>query len=329
MKTNNAHNNRITGIPARGPWGLPVPTTGNDAHRAYRPSLTPACLMCLLLYLLMSPAIADSSATQPDPNGPSVQNAKEPKPGNWLIAKTPTTDLTRELWRDRIRVPKRKNDSKTKEQLLHIIEQIRSIEFKPQDKAPEPVVFVEPLPQTEPNKTAPEPHDQNEPELQKPQIIQPRPQHGIVSDETLQILTEKLLHPEQLNNPFELGEILFNADRPKEAAVCYRQALARIDPNQPDPAENKPWILFQIGNCLRKDEPQKALEAYSQLISEYAGSLWTDLAKARSKLIDWYLQDKPRTLIDESRQQPTDDTGPPEYMLTTKSQTKTEQSKGG
>jgi uncharacterized protein with HEPN domain len=38
---------------------------------------------------------------------------------------------------------------------------------------------------------------------------------------------------------------------------------------------------------------------YRQLIAEYPGSPWVDLAKAREKLIDWYLKDKPRTLIAE------------------------------
>ena len=141
----------------------------------------------------------------------------------------------------------------------------------------------------------------------------------------MEIITEKLKQPELLDNPFELGEILFNAGRLNQAALCYSQALTQIDPNQPDPTEKRPWILFQIGGCLRKDDPTKALEAYSQLISEHAGSLWTDLAKTHVNIITWYQQDKPRILIEESRPKSTEDTIPAEFVLTTESQANTEQ----
>jgi hypothetical protein len=70
-------------------------------------------------------------------------------------------------------------------------------------------------------------------------------------------------------------------------------------------SDDRAWILFQLGNCLRDSDPsagsgqalQAARNAYRRLIAEYPDSLWTDLAKARESLIDWYLKDDPLTLI--------------------------------
>jgi len=267
----------------------------------------------------------DSNAVQSS----SPQDFNKPKGADWLIAKTPTTDLARNLWRDRMSVPKNPEENNTKEQLQQLINRIRAIEFKPPEPVYKPVVTVTPISQIEPNLTAVEPADQNLIDVQQTQKTGTKPQPGAVSNETLNTLIERLQKPELLKNPFELGEILSNAGCTKEAAVCYSQALTRIDPNLPDPTGKKPWILFQIGNCLRKDNPPKALEAYSQLINEHAGSLWTDLAKAQSSLINWRRQDMPKMLIEESRPKPTDNEGPPDFIITTESLTKTEQQKRG
>src|SRR3990172_4226364 len=275
-----------------------------------------SCLMCLLLCLLITPAIADPAST---PTHANNQDSNKPNGADWLIAKTPKTDLARNIWRDRISVPQNPEENKTKDQLQQIIKRIRAIEFKPPEPLHEPVVTasplaigVEPVSQIEPNLIKVGPPDQNLIDARQMATSPPKPQLATVAQETLNILAERLQQPRLggLKNPFELGEILSNAGYLKEAAVCYSQALARIDPNLPDPTEKKAWILLQIGNCLRKDDPKKALEAYSRLINEHAGSLWTDLAKAQSSLISWYQQEKPKTLIEESRLKPADNTKP-------------------
>ena len=296
------------------------------------PSLAACCLMCLLLCLLIAPAIADPASTPTDANN---QDSNKPNGADWLIAKTPKTDLARNLWRDRISAPQNPKENKTKDQLQQLIERIRAIEFK----SPEPVhksvaaasplaIGIEPISQIEPNPPKVGPPDQNLIDVRQMQATPSKPQLATIAQETLNILAERLQKPELLKNPFELGEILSNAGYLKEAAVCYSQALARIDPNLPDPTEKKAWILLQIGNCLRKDDPQKALEAYSRLINEHAGSLWTDLAKAQSSLITWYQQDKPKTLIEESRLKPADNAKPIAFILTAESKAKTERQKG-
>ncbi len=64
-------------------------------------------------------------------------------------------------------------------------------------------------------------------------------------------------------------------------------------------SRDRAWILFQIGNCLRKDDLPAAAKMYQQLLTEYPNSPWVDLAKAQSNLIAWYLKDEPVKLIAE------------------------------
>jgi tetratricopeptide (TPR) repeat protein len=211
---------------------------------------------------------------------------------------------------------------------------IRSVEFKPRNKTPEPLITLESPTRVEPNETAAEPSPGKNAETQQ---TKPKPRPGMLSEETLQILAKQLQNPEQIKNPFDLAEVLFHSGRLKEAAICYQQALLRADPNQPagawagqpDPNPQIDWILFQIGNCLRNDDLPKAMEVYSRLCNDHAGSMWADLAKARSMLLSWYRQDEPRKLIEQNRRQTTDYPNENDHVLTTESQPQTEQAKGG
>jgi len=355
MKTKNENTKQSHSLKS------PGPLTSLPRFRAFRS----ACLLlCLLIYFTVaefsfaqldpnSPPAADSQIIPNDANTPKITTAAAELPqkqqqktqtnistaanassqagkklpgSSLLIAKSPTTDLGRKLWQARISIAKSEEQNKSKKELQQMIELIRSIELKQQNYTVEPVVAVELVHQTEPNETTVEPPIREKPEDQQVQTELPP---GPLSEKTMQIVNKQLQHPEELKNPFELAEILFRCGRLKEAAICYQQALARTDPNQADQNQNNAWTLFQIGNCLRNDDPPKAMEAYTQLLKEHPNSLWTDLAKARSKLISWYRQDNPRTLIDENRQQPADHEEADDYMLTTKHQSETEQSKGG
>lgn len=209
------------------------------------------------------------------------------------------------------------NKGKNKGELQKIIEQIRAVEFESQNKQSEPVVVTQSVPSpdsTEPaevepkenppaTETAAEPNDkQAKSELQTPatenKISLP---YKPITTKTLQAVSELSQHPEQLSSPFELAEILFRSGNLKEAAVFYQQALNKTNPKDAASASNRAWILFQIGNCLRNDEPQNAMKTYRQLITEYPGSPWTEIAKARDKLTDWYQKDDPKTVIKENK----------------------------
>jgi len=105
--------------------------------------------------------------------------------------------------------------------------------------------------------------------------------------------------PRKIANPLELGEVLFMSGNLKEAVLFYSEALKRQDPNDAGASQDRAWILFQIGNCLRNDDMSAAAKIYQQLLTEYPNSPWADFATARNNLIAWYLKDEPLRLIQQ------------------------------
>ena len=240
---------------------------------------------------------SDQWQTQIDRNIPANFAAKvDIKTSHLLLAKNPTTDLSRQLWQTRISASKDTKSSLSKNELQQIIKQVESVEFKPQEQAPKTLIVVEPIRQTEPNEIS---SDTEMLQETPPNKIKRKLPDERVTDQTLQILRTLSQQPDQLHDPFELAEILFSSNCLKEAAKCYQQALDSITAGQIGRFTDKEWILFQIGNCLRNTDRQAAMQMYRQLIIEYPDSPWVDLAKAKSKLIDWYLTDKPDALIKE------------------------------
>ena len=217
-----------------------------------------------------------------------------------FISKSPHTRLGRELWQARISTSKDRKHSKSKNKLQQIIEQIRSVEFQPPAKTPKPIIVVALTPEKQSNKTSPGTEIQKEPK--ETNIgAQPKLPYQPITDQTLQMVEDLFQHHKEIENPFELGQILFHSGHPKEAAKWYQEALDRKETGQTDQTQDKAWILFQIGNCLQDYDPSTAVQMYRQLITEYPDSPWTDLAKARSKLVNWYQQNKPETLINENK----------------------------
>ena len=120
-----------------------------------------------------------------------------------------------------------------------------------------------------------------------------------ITDQTWQILKNLSQRPDELENPFELGEVLFLSGNLAQAAVFYQEALKRISADDISSVQERAWILFQIGNCLRHDDMSTAAKMYGQLITQYPNSPWTEMAEAQVKLIDWQQKDKPLELIAE------------------------------
>jgi Tfp pilus assembly protein PilF len=115
--------------------------------------------------------------------------------------------------------------------------------------------------------------------------------------QTIQSLSQ---HPEQARNPLEMAELLFACDKRKEAAVFYKHVLGVIDPNTSQGAEDRAWVLFQIGNCLRSDDQAAARDYYMKLIAEYPKCPWIEIAKTWGRLISWYQKTDPKKLISQS-----------------------------
>jgi len=207
----------------------------------------------------------------------------------------PNNNFRRQLWRAELSVAKDENDKGTKNELKRIIQQIRSIKFESRKEIFEPIIVPEAVLIDEPNEAVSETKEQEKKE------IQPKLPYEPITEKTLQLLKNLSQHLDNLRNSFELGETLFLSGNLKEAAIFYREALKRKSPDDVGSAQDRDWILFQIGNCLRNDDPSTAIKTYGQVIIEYPNSPWKELAEARRKLLDWYQKDEPHKLIAEHK----------------------------
>ena len=271
-------------------------------------ALSTVCIFCSIVNAKPLPEdvnIVNASAYDTNSKGTS------PLENDLLIAKSPITDISRELWQDRITCLKNTDSDASRNDIELLLKQIRSIELGPQKQTPEPIVTLEPTREDKPAKKA-QP-DETQPVTIATQIPEPvRPERTIsqnrtqpiyLKKQTLQIFKDLSQKPEQLQNPLKLADILFNSHCLAEAAKCYRQALDRITADDTDQYSDKAWILFQLGNCLQNDDPQTAMQVYRQLTQECPDSSWADLANAKAQLIDWYQKNKPDTLISKRKLQ--------------------------
>ena len=189
-----------------------------------------------------------------------------------------------------------KEDINGGKELKLLIEKIRTIDLIPQKHIPEDVNVPE-------EKTVDEPNDKETEVIElnkekKKEIVREIPNRP-VTDLTLKKLMELAQQPEKIQNPFELGETLFLCDNLQEASIFYKEALERLDPNDIFSAQDRAWLLFKIGNCLRDYDMPAAKEMYGQLITEYPDLLWSNLAEVQNNLIGWRSQNKPNDLIKE------------------------------
>lgn len=209
--------------------------------------------------------------------------------------------LTRRLWENRMAAPDPNEDADDRAALNDLIRKIRSVRFE--DETSEPA-FTAPTEPTTPAQVAPIAGP-----VQKPLIAPPapRPTSSISSSrkepsasltaETLEKLSTALKDPNEVHDPLEMAELLFLSGRQVEATVFYEKALALTRPNDPATENDRAWILFQLGNCLRQTDMAGARDMYMKLVSEYPGSPWTELAKAHGRLITWYQNARPEQLM--------------------------------
>ena len=224
------------------------------------------------------------------PANVASQSDKTPAQKNFPMPEILSSAPARQLWKAEIAAPVGEKDDKSEKELLQIIEQINSVKFEAKKQSGRPAVTAEAALKTSSVAEATL-QKLNEEEVESSLLNKP------VTKQTLQMAEDLLKHPEQIDNPLELGEILFLSGHLPQAAVAYQEALKRTEPNDTASARDRSWILFQVGNCLRADDPATAAKMYRQLISEYPHSQWTEAAKAQDQLAEWYQKDNPKTLI--------------------------------
>lgn len=232
---------------------------------------------------------------------PNSAAAVDKKTSQSTLANTtdPSSHFKRQLWLAELNMAEGEKDKITKNELKRIIEQIRTVNFGLQKEAFEPAIVPDVMPideSDEPDEAVSEDTKEQHKKEEEPSLP-----YGLVTNQTLQIIRNLSQNPGNLNNPFELGETLFLSGYLKEAATFYQEALKRKSPDDAGSARDRAWILFQIGNCLRNDDQPEAIKMYGQLIIKYPNSPWKELADARRTLLNWYLKDEPRKLINERK----------------------------
>ncbi|MHC4677905.1 MAG: tetratricopeptide repeat protein [Planctomycetota bacterium] len=272
-------------------------TTQGGVTLQSRPGLRSYCIMfCFTfvpLHLLTSLVGITLANTATEPPQPLPQSDLATPPD-------PNSPLGHELVREEISAVEGTKDQQNKSRLQEMIEQVRSIRLgTEEERTVAPTVVPRKSPPPEPNESSldvqPEPDNQTK-------DIESRPSPERVKEQTLKMLRNLAEQPDKLYAPLELAEILFSGGSSREAVKFYQEALNRCDPNDARASNDRAWILFQIGNCLRHHDRPATAKTYGQLLTEYPESPWTELAKAEGKLIDWYLRDEPRKLIDEQEQ---------------------------
>ena len=129
--------------------------------------------------------------------------------------------VKRRLWKDRISIYTHEDNTASKDELHKIIEQIRAIKFEPSNKTAEDADVteqtsvaetIEPKEVISESKALPDPNNKKQKAKRQP----PLPD-GIITDQTLQIIRDLCQDPCQVENPFELAEIMFQSDYLREA----------------------------------------------------------------------------------------------------------------
>ena len=190
------------------------------------------------------------------------------------------------------------SSSPTADDLRNIIEQIRSLSIERE----QPPVTENKVQKTEDKEQKTDDAglktDDNKPKIENPSsALSPQPSE--LGDGLRQDIDALLKDPNRIANPLQLAEILFKIGKLGPAAVCYKQALATTAPDDPCSANERAWVLFQIGNCLKFDDPNAAKDSFAQLLRTYPDSPWSDAAKTCHELTAFLQQENPNKLIRE------------------------------
>jgi hypothetical protein len=194
--------------------------------------------------------------------------------------------------------PDPSEDADTKEALTSLIERVKSLKFESNEAVPTFSSTAEPNRRRESDPggrtgqarpgTAAQPVPMASTRVESSRDLQPS---------TLEKLDELMQDPNRVHNPLEVAELLFLSGYPVEATTFYEKALTLTTRGDSTTNDDRAWILYQLGNCLRETDMTKARDAYLKLIAEYPNSPWTELAKAHGRLIAWYLTAKPQQLV--------------------------------
>lgn len=194
-------------------------------------------------------------------------SAEVPVAGELASARSTTEASRRQLRRSSIQAP-RDNDNNAPNELQAAIEQLRRSMYRPKP-APAKPVAEPPAPTTRPAKAKPKLTPTTRPATTQPAM-------------TAFEIKERIRKINNVEDPTALGDVLFQAKRPKLAAIFYERAI-----KGKTTGESGAWAMFQAGNCRRTTDPQAAVKAYDALVAANPKSLWSSIALVQKNIITW------------------------------------------
>jgi hypothetical protein len=239
-----------------------------------------------------APATQNTVASPTPAPDPNTQPAEESDSNSVL-----TDQLRSRLWKGRVVLPDANDDATTKAALQDLIQRLKNVGRERPVNEPAPATSAVSEPSTPvTKKTEPAAAAPAEPSGLPTATAATEP-NEVLPPAVLQKLNALLKDPNQVHDPLEMAELLFLNNRLAEAAVFYEKALTLTVPNDQATADDRAWILYQLGTSLRQANMGKAQNMYLKLITEFPNSPWTELAKANGRLINWYQDAKPQQLI--------------------------------
>ncbi len=205
-------------------------------------------------------------------------------------------DVQKSLWRTNITPAEEQQEQVQKDELKSLVEQINAMELTL------PLQSVEPADINEAVST-----DEIEKNILQNEKSKPAEKNyntdnagcESISEQTIQKLKKIAEIPQEVDNPYEIGNTLYLSNCVGEAAAFYREALRRTKPDDMSSSDDRAWLMFQTGNSLRSIDMLAAADVYKKIITEYPDSPWADYARVQSNVITWYTKDKPDELLNE------------------------------
>ena len=205
-------------------------------------------------------------------------------------------EIQKSLWQANITPAKEKQAQQQKDELQSLIDQINSMELLLPSENVRPSDNIEVESQPEPQKTTSQ--NENTKPVEKSSNTNSAA-YELITNQTIQKLKKMAEKPEEIDNPYEIGNTLYLSNCVGQAAAFYKEALRRNKPDDMSSSDERAWLLFQTANSLRSADMSAAAGVYKKLITEFPGSPWADIARVQSSVITWYVKDKPDELLAE------------------------------
>jgi len=246
--------------------------------------ITAAILLCA------ATAAADPDAGRPAPRDPPPAEASAgasvaegettQAASNDVGSKVRTGYLMEKIARTNVAAPADDHDGGAAATLAEAIRQLDATQLTPE-------VFL---------PTEPEPLP--EPVLSEPDIADEVAAEPAITTDELRVLAPQLLAKlkeaptDLVSDPVALGDTLHLAGNCAEALIFYDLA-AKTELSEEDAA----WVLLQTAHCQAVADPAAAAGTYAKFQAAYPDSPFSEVARVRSEMQQWYDMNRPEELI--------------------------------